>query len=66
LLSIANPDLIGVESSPGAFGVGDPFSFPLVSVEVVLELRDGRILVGNDNNYPVTTPGSPALPTTPR
>jgi glycerophosphoryl diester phosphodiesterase len=52
LLSIANPDLIGVESSPGAFGVGDPFSFPLVSVEVVLELRDGRILVGNDNNYP--------------
>jgi glycerophosphoryl diester phosphodiesterase len=52
LLAIANPDLIGVESSPGAFGVGDPFSFPLVSVEVVVELRDGRILVGNDNNYP--------------
>ncbi len=52
LLGIANPDGIGTESSPGAYGVGDPFSFPMQSVEVVLELRDGRILVGNDNNYP--------------
>ena len=52
LLDIANPDRIGVTSSPGAYGVDDPFSFPLVSVEVVVQLRDGRILVGNDNNYP--------------
>jgi glycerophosphoryl diester phosphodiesterase len=52
LLAIANPDGIGTTSSPGAYGVDDPFSFPLVSVEVVLELSDGRILVGNDNNYP--------------
>jgi glycerophosphoryl diester phosphodiesterase len=52
LLGIANPDRIGVASSPDAYGVGDPFSFPLVSVEVVVQLRDGRILVANDNNYP--------------
>jgi glycerophosphoryl diester phosphodiesterase len=62
LLRIANPDEIGVDASPGAFGVGDPFSFPLQSVEVVLQLRDGRILVGNDNNYPGSdgrVPGTP-------
>jgi glycerophosphoryl diester phosphodiesterase len=52
LLDIANPDRIGVTSSPDAYGVDDPFSFPLVSVEVVVQLRDGRILVANDNNYP--------------
>jgi glycerophosphoryl diester phosphodiesterase len=46
------PTGIGVASSPDAYGVGDPFSFPLVSVEVVVQLRDGRILVANDNNYP--------------
>ena len=52
LLDISNPDRIGVASSPGAYGVDDPFSFPHVSVEVAVQLRDGRILVGNDNNYP--------------
>jgi glycerophosphoryl diester phosphodiesterase len=62
LLAIANPDDIGTVTSSGAFGVGDPFSFPMVSVEVVVELRDGRILVGNDNNYPgddARVPGTP-------
>jgi glycerophosphoryl diester phosphodiesterase len=52
LLDIANPDLIGTEASPGAYGVGDPFAFPMQSVEVALQLRDGRLLVGSDNNYP--------------
>jgi hypothetical protein len=32
--------------------VGDPFSFPLQSVESVLPLGDGRLLIANDNNYP--------------
>ncbi|NPD03185.1 glycerophosphodiester phosphodiesterase [Nocardioides sp. zg-1308] len=62
LLKIANPARIGVASSPGAYGVSDPFSFPFVSVEVVVELRDGRLLVGNDNNYPgddARVPGTP-------
>jgi glycerophosphoryl diester phosphodiesterase len=62
LLKIANPARIGVASSPGAYGVSDPFAFPMVSVEVVVQLRDGRILVGNDNNYPgddSRVPGTP-------
>ena len=62
LLKIANPDRIGVASSPGAYGVGSTFSFPMVSVEVVVELRDGRLLVANDNNYPgddSRVPGTP-------
>ena len=62
LLKFANPDLIGTAASPGAYGVGDPFSFPLQSVEVVVQLDDGRLLIGNDNNYPGSNgrvPGSP-------
>ncbi|WP_114423374.1 esterase-like activity of phytase family protein [Nocardioides houyundeii] len=62
LLGIANPDGIGTDTDPGAYGVGERFSFPMVSVEVVVELRDGRILVGNDNNYPgddARVPGTP-------
>ena len=62
LLKIANPSRIGVASSPGAYGVSDPFAFPMVSVEVVVQLRDGRLLVGNDNNYPgddSRVPGTP-------
>ena len=62
LLRIANPDEIGVAASPDAFGVGDPFSFPLQSVEVVVELRDGRLLVGNDNNYPGSNGRVPGTP----
>jgi glycerophosphoryl diester phosphodiesterase len=62
LLRIANPDDIGVAASPGAFGVGDPFSVPLQSVEVVLQLPDGRILVGNDNNYPGSNGRVPGTP----
>lgn len=62
LLKIANPSRIGVASSPGAYGVSDPFAFPMVSVEVVVELRNGQLLVGNDNNYPgddSRVPGTP-------
>jgi glycerophosphoryl diester phosphodiesterase len=62
LLKIANPDRIGTAASPGAYGVGDPFAFPMVSVETVVRLRDGRLLVANDNNYPgddARYPGTP-------
>jgi glycerophosphoryl diester phosphodiesterase len=62
LLRIANPDDIGVAASPGAYGVGDPFAFALQSVEVVVGLRDGRYLVGLDNNYPG---GNGRIPGTP-
>jgi glycerophosphoryl diester phosphodiesterase len=62
LLKIANPDHIGLTRSPGAYGVADPFAFPFVSVETIVELRDGRLLVANDNNYPgddARYPGTP-------
>ena len=62
LLKIANPDGIGRASSPGAVGVSDPFSFPFVSVETVVQLRDGNLLIANDNNYPgddARVPGTP-------
>lgn len=62
LLKIANPAGIGTRTSPGAYGVGDPFSFPFVSVETVVQLRDGRLLTANDNNYPgddARVPGTP-------
>jgi hypothetical protein len=36
----------------GEFGVGDPFSFPLQSVESLEVLGGGRLLIANDNNYP--------------
>lgn len=62
LLDIANPNGIGVDASPGAYGVGDPFSFPLQSVEVVVALDDGRLLVGNDNNYPGSSGRVPGTP----
>ncbi|HET6939588.1 MAG TPA: esterase-like activity of phytase family protein, partial [Nocardioides sp.] len=62
LLKIANPAGIGRTTSPGAYGVSDPFSFPFVSVETVVELRDGNLLTANDNNYPgddARYPGTP-------
>ena len=62
LLYIGNPDRIGEGRPAGGFGVGDPFSFGLVSVESLVRLRDGRLLVANDNNYPGDdgrVPGTP-------
>ena len=62
LLRIGNPEHIGIDSSPGAYGVGDPFAFALQSVEVLLPLGRGRLLVGLDNNYPG---GNGRIPGTP-
>ena len=62
LLDIANPDGIGTATSPGAYGVGENFAFPMQSVEVVLQLDDGRLLIGNDNNYPGNDARYPGTP----
>ena len=56
------PTRIGTDTSPGAYGVGDPFAFAGQSVEVVLPLGGDRLLVGLDNNYPG---GSSRYPGTP-
>ena len=62
LLKIANPDGIGRTTSPGAYGVSDPFSFPFVSVETVVQLHDGNLLIANDNNYPGDDARNPGTP----
>lgn len=53
LLNLRNPALIG-SGTPG-YGVGDPFKFPLQSVEALLPLPGNRILVAQDNNFPDST-----------
>ena len=52
LLGIRDPDLISPPPRLGEFGVGDPFSFPLQSVESLEVLGGERLLIANDNNYP--------------
>jgi hypothetical protein len=52
LLRIRDPRGISLPARPGEFGVGDPFSFPLQSVESLEVLGGERLLVANDNNYP--------------
>jgi hypothetical protein len=52
LLRIGDPDGISLPARPGEFGVGDPFSFPLQSVESLEVLGGHRLLIANDNNYP--------------
>jgi len=52
LLSIRDPGGISLPARPGEFGVGDPFSFPLQSVESLEVLGPRRLLIANDNNYP--------------
>lgn len=62
LLKISNPYQIGTRRDPGAYGIGDPFSFPMQSVEVMVQLSDGRLLIGNDNNYPGNDSRRPGQP----
>jgi hypothetical protein len=52
LLNIPDPDGISLPPRPGEFGVGDPFSFPLQSVESLAVLGPDLLLIANDNNYP--------------
>jgi hypothetical protein len=52
LLRIRDPNGISLPPRAGEFGVGDPFSFPLQSVESLEVLGGERLLVANDNNYP--------------
>ena len=52
LLYIRDPMGISQPARPGEFGVGDPFSFPLQSVESLEILSGNELLIANDNNYP--------------
>ncbi|WP_232547044.1 esterase-like activity of phytase family protein [Propioniciclava soli] len=62
LLKIDNPDRIGMENNADAYGVGETFAFPQQSVETVVQLRDGRLLIANDNNYPGNDARYPGVP----
>ncbi|MFF2493765.1 esterase-like activity of phytase family protein [Agromyces sp. NPDC058064] len=58
-LRIRNPD--GVGAGDG-YGTGEVFSLPVQSFETIVQLKDGRLLIGNDNNYPgndARVPGTP-------
>jgi hypothetical protein len=52
LLRIRDRAGISLPPRPGEFGVGDPFSFPLQSVESLEVLGGERLLIASDNNYP--------------
>jgi hypothetical protein len=62
LMDIADPAGISLPGRPGDIGLGNPFSFPYVTIEDVLPLDGERLLVINDNNYPFSTGRNPALP----
>ncbi len=50
-LDIANPR--GIDADQGLVGITeDSYSLPVQSFETVVRLRDGRILIANDNNFP--------------
>ncbi len=59
LLKIANPDAIGGDAG---WGTGDPFSFGFQSVETLVPLSGGRLLIANDNNYPGNAARHPGTP----
>lgn len=58
-LKIANPHGLGAGDG---YGTGDPFSLPVQSFETVVQLRDGRLLLANDNNYPGNDARVPGIP----
>jgi glycerophosphoryl diester phosphodiesterase len=62
LLRIRDPNLISEPAREGDLGLGDPFSFPFQTIESILPLGDGRLLLLNDNNYPLSAGRNPARP----
>jgi glycerophosphoryl diester phosphodiesterase len=62
LLAIRDPDRISEPAREGDLGIGDAFSFPFQTIESVLPLGEGRLLLLNDNNYPLSAGRNPAHP----
>lgn len=62
LLSIRDPYRISEPGREGDIGIGDPFSFPFQTIESILPLGDGRLLLLNDNNYPLSAGRNPDEP----
>jgi glycerophosphoryl diester phosphodiesterase len=62
LLHIADPATISLPARPGDIGLGSVYAMPFVTIESVLPLKDHRLLVINDNNYPFSAGRNPTLP----
>jgi glycerophosphoryl diester phosphodiesterase len=62
LLNIRDPELISEPGHEGDIGLGDPFTFPFQTIESVLPLREERLLILNDNNYPLSAGRNPDQP----
>lgn len=58
-LGVENPDLIGAGTG---YGTGEDWSLPVQSFETIVRLRDGRLLIANDNNYPGNSARNPGTP----
>ncbi|HZU93206.1 MAG TPA: esterase-like activity of phytase family protein [Microbacterium sp.] len=48
-LRVANPD--GLSAGNG-YGTGEVWSLPVQSLETIVQLKNGDLLIANDNNYP--------------
>ena len=59
LLKIADPRGI---SDGGGWGTGEQFAFGFQSVETLVPLSRGRLLIANDNNYPGNSARLPGTP----
>lgn len=59
LLDIADPARISEPARPGDIGLGETFTMPFVTIESVLPLPFGRLLVVNDNNFPFSAGRNP-------
>jgi hypothetical protein len=62
LLRIRDPYGISLPIAAGDFGLGDPFSYPLQSVESIVPLDRNRLFVINDNNFPDSNGRHPGKP----
>ncbi len=62
LLRIRDPFGVSLPSPAGGIGFGDPFGFPLQSVETVVWLGGDRLLMANDNNFPGNSGRLPGTP----
>ena len=63
LLAIDDPGDVAGEGAPGDIGLaGTSFSFPFQTIESVLPLGGGRLLILNDNNFPFSAGRNPAAP----
>ncbi len=62
LLAIRDPDLLSGPAREGDVGLGDPFTFPFQTIESILPLEGGRLLLFNDNNYPLSAGRNPDWP----